>query len=297
MLVLGLDVGGSTIKSGLVTSVGLLSELLRTDTPQNDPTAVATIEVLRKLVSDYRAKAEIQAVGLSIPGITDSELGMSIFSGTLGWRNLPLQQMLQDKIGIPVFLVHDVTAGGLAELVVGAAKGLDSAAVIAIGTGLAVSLILDGKVYHPHASVGELGHVPTRNQRPCVCGRFGCLEMTVSGGALARNYLAESGQSLPAHEIIELALAKDRVAEKLWDEFLDELGFACHYLSSLLGPEVIVIAGGFGYLENKIVLPLQHYLNEALSIQRVPRVAVSKLEGTSGCIGAALHAFERLSAS
>ena len=294
MLVLGLDVGGSTIKSGLVSSSGELSEILRTQTPNDDPDALKTIQVLAQLVSDYQAKADIGAVGLSIPGITDSELGISIFSGTLGWRNLPLQQMLSDEIGVPVFLVHDVTAGGLAELKVGEAKGVDSAAVIAIGTGLAVSLILDGKVYHPHASVGELGHVPTRNQRPCVCGKVGCLEMTVSGGALSRNYLAESGKQLAAHEIIELALSKDPVAMNLWGEFLDELGFACHHISSLLGPEVIVIAGGFGYLEDKIVIPLQNYLESALSIQRVPRVLVSKLEGTSGCIGAGLNAFQKL---
>ena len=295
MLVLGLDVGGSTIKSGLVSADGSLSEVLRTQTPQNDPTATATVQVLEQLVASYQSKATIAAVGLSIPGITDSELGLSMFSGTLGWRNLPLQKMLSDRVGIPVFLVHDVTAGGIAELKIGAAKGLDSAVVIAIGTGLAASLVLDGKIYHPHASVGELGHVPTRNQRPCVCGKTGCLEMTVSGGALSRNYLAESGNQLAAHEVIALALSGDSVAGKLWDEFLDELGFACHYISSLLGPEVIVIAGGFGYLEDKIVLPIQSYLNNALSIQRVPKVAVSRLEGTSGCIGAALHAFEKLS--
>lgn len=297
MLVLGLDVGGSSIKSGLVDSQGSLSELARTPTPQDDPHALRLIEVLSELVEGYKSKAKLEAVGLSVPGITDSDQGIAVFSGTLGWRNLPLQKMLSDEIGLPVFLVHDVTAGGIAELKIGAASGLDSAAVIAIGTGLAVSLVLDSKIYHPHASVGELGHVPTRNQRPCVCGKIGCLEMTCSGGALSRNYKGITGKDLPAHEVVELALAQEAAAKELWDEFLDELGFACHHISSLLGPDAIVIAGGFGYLGDKIVKPLQEYLENAMAIQKIPRVVVSKLDGTSGCIGAALNAHEKISAN
>lgn len=295
MLVLGLDVGGSSIKSGLVDKEGSLTELSRTPTPQNDPEAIELIKVLRHLVAQYQSKSDISAIGLSVPGITDSDKGIAVFSGTLGWRNVPLQKLLSEAVGLPVYLVHDVTAGGIAELKIGAAKGLDSAAVIAIGTGLAVSLVLDSKIYHPHASVGELGHVPTRNKRPCVCGKVGCLEMTCSGGALSRNYKAKTGQDLPAHEIIELALAQEPEARELWDEFLDELGFACHYISSLLGPDAIVIAGGFGYLGETIVAPLQNHLDNAMAIQKIPTVVVSKLDGTSGCIGAALNAHEKLS--
>ena len=293
MRVLGLDVGGTTIKSGLVDSSGSIRNIQRTPTPQ-DSSGEQLVAALAQLVASYRADEELTAVGLCVPGIVDSEQGIAVFSGTLGWRNLPLAEMLSAEAGLPVKLVHDVTAGGLAELRVGSAKGFDSAVVIAIGTGLAASIILDGKIYRPHPAVGELGHVPTRNQRPCVCGKQGCLEMTCSGGALSRNYEAATGEKIPAHEVIERAEAGDSAASELWQEFLDELGFACHYIAGLLGPEAIVIAGGFGYLGERITQPLEHYLDQVISIQKRPQIITSKLEGTSGCIGAGLFAIESL---
>ena len=290
MQVLGLDVGGTTIKSGLVDSAGNLTDLRRTPTPQ-DTSGEKLVAALSELVSSYKESApDLSAVGLCVPGIVDSDKGIAVWSGTLGWRDLPLASLLSKEVGLPVKLVHDVTAGGIAEQAIGAAKGFDSAVVIAIGTGLAASIILDGKIYRPHSAVGELGHVPTRNNRPCVCGKSGCLEMTCSGGALSRNYEALTGNKLAAHEIIERAEAGESAAKELWDEFLSELGFACHYIAGLLGPEAIVIAGGFGYLGNRIVDPLNKYLDQVITIQKRPQIITSSLEGTSGCIGAGLSA-------
>lgn len=296
MQVLGLDVGGTTIKSGLVDRSGNLTELRRTPTPK-DPSGSELVDTLAELISSYlEIDSGLAAVGLSVPGIVDSENGVAVFSGTLGWRDLPLVAMLRDRVGIPVFLVHDVTAGGLAELRVGAAQPFSSAVVIAIGTGLAASVILDGEIYRPHPAVGELGHVPTRNQRPCVCGKHGCLEMTCSGGALSRNYESLTGEKIPAHEVIERAKSGDAAASELWQEFIAELGFACHYIAGLLGPEAIVIAGGFGYLGREILDPLNAYLDQVISIQKRPQLLTSELEGTSGCIGSGLFAFEGLRA-
>lgn len=290
MQVLGLDVGGTTIKSGLVDSLGNLTDLRRTPTPQ-DTSGEKLVATLSELVGSYKESSPaISAVGLCVPGIVDSENGIAVWSGTLGWRDLPLASHLWSKTGLPVKLVHDVTAGGIAEQTIGAAKGFDSAVVIAIGTGLAASVILDGKIYRPHSAVGELGHVPTRNNRPCVCGKNGCLEMTCSGGALSRNYEAATTVKLAAHEIIEKAEAGEPAAKRLWDEFIAELGFAIHYIAGLLGPQAIVIAGGFGYLENRIIDPLNAYLDGVITIQKRPQIITSKLEGTSGCIGAGLSA-------
>lgn len=290
MQVLGLDVGGTTIKSGLVDSLGNLTDLRRTPTPQ-DTSGEKLVAALSELVSSYKeSNPNLSAVGLCVPGIVDSENGIAVWSGTLGWRDLPLASQLSNKTGLPVKLVHDVTAGGVAEQTIGAAKGFDSAVVIAIGTGLAASVILDGKIYRPHSAVGELGHVPTRNNRPCVCGKSGCLEMTCSGGALSRNYEAVTSIKLAAHEIIEKAEAGEPAAKELWDEFIAELGFAIHYIAGLIGPQAIVIAGGFGYLENRIIDPLNAYLDQVITIQKRPQIITSKLEGTSGCIGAGLSA-------
>jgi len=295
MQVLGLDVGGSTIKSGLVDELGNVSHVRRTPTPQ-DPTGNELVKNLTELVSSYQDSGmKIAGIGLCVPGIVDSENGIAVFSVNLGWRDLPLRNLLSEQTKLPVFLLHDVTAGGFAELKVGAAQGFESAVVIAIGTGLAASIILDGQIYRPHPAVGELGHVPGRNSRDCVCGKIGCLETVSSGGALSRNYEALTGNTIPAHEVIERAEAGEPEASELWKEFLNELGFACHYIAGLIGPEAIIIAGGFGYLGDKITAPLGDYLDEALTVQKRPKILSSELEGTSGCIGAGLFAIDGLS--
>jgi glucokinase len=293
--VLGLDVGGTTIKSALVNPEGQLRELRRTPTPQRDFQGDALVETLKSLVQSYREQEpDIKAVGLSVPGVVDSENGIAVFSETLGWHDLPLASRLSDAVGLPVKLVHDVTVGGLAELRVGAAQGYKSAVVIIIGTGLAACLIIDGKVYRPHATVGEIGHGPTRNNRPCPCGKSGCLEMTASGGALVRNYFAATGETIAAHEVIARAEAGDQIAAELWQEFLDELDTTIHFLVSTLGPDLLVIAGGFGLLGEKIIKPIDEHLDRVIAIPHRPKVVTSNLEGTSGCIGAGLSAIEQL---
>jgi glucokinase len=293
--VLGLDVGGTTIKSGLVSSEGQLRELRRTATPQQDFAGDSLVETLKSLVQSYlEQEPSIKAVGLSVPGVVDAENGIAVFSETLGWHDLPLAKRLSDAVGMRVKLVHDVTVGGLAELRVGAAKGYTSAVVIIIGTGLAACLIMDGKVYRPHATVGEIGHGPTRNNRPCPCGKSGCLEMTSSGGALVRNYRAATGETIAAHEVIARAEAGDPVAAELWQEFMDELCTTIHFLVSSLGPDLLVIAGGFGSLGEKIIKPIDEHLDRVIAIPHRPKVVTSNLEGTGGCIGAGLSVIEQL---
>lgn len=291
---LGLDLGGTHIKSGLISKEGNLSQLKRTATPNNDPTGEKSIALLAEICSGY---SDYTAVGLAVPGLVDVASGVCIFSGTLGWRNVLLVDQLQQKIAKPVFLEHDLTAGGLAELKVGSATGLNRGVVIAIGTALAAALIIDGKVYHPHPSVGEIGHAPLPNDRSCVCGKSGCVEMTVSGGALSRNYLALTGESVEAKDIISLAESGSQPAAELFDEFIAGLGFVISWLSSALAPEVIVIAGGLAASGNLIKPRLAEQLDARLGIQLRPDIRFSNLGGNSGCIGAGLSAFERYQVS
>jgi glucokinase len=288
---LGLDLGGTQIKSGLVYPDGKLEQVLRTPTPQNDPTGLEAVDALAKIASQY---SDYQAVGLVVPGLVDAVSGTCKFSGTLGWRELPIAKMLQDKIDRPVFLEHDVTAGGVAELVVGAAKGVNRGVVIAMGTALAAALIIDGKVFHPHPSVGEVGHAPLPNNRPCVCGKFGCVEMTVSGGALQRNYEAETGKRLLAAEIVELAKQLDPIATKLIDELVHGLGFSITWLASTIAPEVVVLAGGLATADSLLIESLSKQLDQQIGIQLRPEIKVSTLGGNSGCIGAGLVAHDRI---
>jgi len=288
---LGLDLGGTQIKSGLVELSGSIDQIRRTPTPQQDPSGEASVEVLAELASGYQ---DFEAVGLVVPGLVDAATGTCLLSGTLGWRNLPIARMLEQKINKPVFLEHDVTASGVAELKVGAAQGCDRAVVIAIGTALAAAMIIQGKVFHPHPSVGEVGHAPLPNNRPCVCGKSGCVEMTVSGGALSRNFLALTGENLTADEIISRSEQGDGPARELVAEFVHGLGFSITWLSSVIAPEVVVIAGGLASAKDFLSAALDQELSKQIGIQLRPEIRFSTLGGNSGCIGAGLTAYERM---
>jgi glucokinase len=246
---------------------------------------------LAKIASGY---SDYEAIGLVVPGLVDAELGVCKFSGTLGWRELPIAKMLQEVVNKPVFLEHDVTAGGVAELGVGVAKGVNRGVVIAIGTALAAAFIINGEIFHPHPSVGEVGHAPLPNNRPCVCGKTGCVEMTVSGGALQRNFESLSGKKLTAEQIVSLSQTGDTQAKELVDEFVHGLGFSITWLASTIAPEVVVLAGGLATSGDFLANALDKQLSEMIGIQLKPEIRLSTLGGNSGCIGAGLVAHNRM---
>lgn len=293
-LMLGVDLGGTAIKSALIDKSGRTSLSRSTPTPQQDPTGEKSIEVLAEIINSYKSQDDVAGVGLVVPGLVDSEHGISVYSGTLGWRNLNLGTRLEALTGLRVTLEHDVTASGHAENRIGAAKDASSAVVVAIGTALAASVIIDGEIYHPHPAIGELGHTPTGNDRPCVCGLRGCLEMTASGGALSRNYKALTGETISALEVFERSQAGDNQAESLIAEFMDVLATSFVFISALIGPEVIVLAGGVSKAGDSFISRLESVLETKLSIHRRPKLVQSWLQGESGSIGAGLIAWERL---
>lgn len=291
---LGIDLGGTDIKSALITDTGSQSETSSTPTPQADPSGESAIKKLAELIDEYAENHHFDGVGLAVPGLVDPINGIGLYSGTLGWRELPLVEKLQAVTGKRVTLEHDVTAIGHAENRVGEAKDASSAVVIAIGTAIAASVIIDGEVYHPHPAVGEIGHTPTGNSRPCVCGLTGCLEMTASGGAISRNYLALTGDKISALDVFSRATQGETAASELVSEFMDTLSTALVFVSALIGPEVIVLSGGVSRAGRDFIGDLQKALDSKLSIHKRPELKLSRLQAGAGAIGAGLLAWERL---
>src|SRR5204863_482791 len=118
-----------------------------------------------------------RAVGIVVPGVVDEVNGVASFSSNIGWRDLPLRALTEDKTGLPTALGHDVRAGGLAEARMGAAQGAGSSLFMPVGTGIASAFVLADRVYPgAHGAAGEIGHIVIRpGGRPCLCGQRGCL--------------------------------------------------------------------------------------------------------------------------
>jgi glucokinase len=298
--VIAIDVGGTAIKAGLVDHDGTLH------LPRSVPTdrAAGADGVVGQLVAsiqelDIAARRQGHtpvAVGVAVLGLTDDEAGIAVLSANMGWRDVPLRALLQEKTSLPVAFGHDVRAGGLAEAVLGAGRGAGDHLFLAIGTGVAGAIMVGGEPYRGTGFAGEIGHieVDSPSAGPCGCGGRNCLETVVSARALAQHYAERTGEQVTAAEVAARVDSGDDHARELWAEMVDALAGALCLYCSLLAPELIVIGGGLAEAGPRLLEPLRARLVERLSFQKKPRLVQAELGERAGCLGAGLFAWQRV---
>jgi len=163
-LVIGVDVGGTTIKAAILDSDGLEYRRSEQPTPRHlgpDAVIATTIEAIVELRAELPEGARLRAVGLVVPGIVDAEQGIAVYAANIGWQQVPLRQIVAEAVGLPVVVDHDVRAAGLAELELGAGRGLQEVLFVALGTGIAAAVITRGQV-----SAGATGRAGELGQNP-----------------------------------------------------------------------------------------------------------------------------------
>lgn len=181
------------------------------------------------------------AVGLVVPAVIDEAAGVAVLSANLGWRDVPLRGLLEERTGLPVAFGHDVRAGGLAEGELGAACGVRDFLFLALGTGVAGAVVLDGRPYSGDGYAGEIGHVVVDpGGRECGCGARGCLETIASAAAIAAWY----GQGASAAGVAARPGAGETAAGAVWRHAVDALADALAMYVSVLAAELIVVGGG-----------------------------------------------------
>jgi glucokinase len=296
-LVIGVDVGGTTIKAALFDSDGL--EYFRSDWPTprqlgTDAVITTIIDVIAELRAQVPEAAQVRAVGLVVPGLVDAEQGIAVYAANLGWRQLPLRQIVAEAVGLPVILDHDVRAAGLAELELGAGRGLQEIIFVALGTGVAAAVITRGQVAAGATGrAGELGHLPVFPEGEwCACGQRGCTETYASAAALSRRYAAASGISdVRAEDVISRAAAGDPIAEKIFNDAVPALGRALVNYVLLMDPELILIGGGMGASGAALLDPLTHAVQGGLAWRAAPVILNGTFAGDAGRRGAGLLAW------
>jgi len=292
--VLAFDVGGTDIKSALFDAEGTALGLRRTPTPAGGADSPQRlIDRLCELADELReqyADIEPQAVGLVVPGIVDEVRGIGVFSSNLGWRDAPLHALAADRFGMPVAFDHDVRTASWAEHVLGGAREYDNAVVLIIGTGIAGSLLVDGRPYTAGGYAGEIGHSPL-GEWPCPCGARGCLEAIASAGAISRRYTDATGERVDgAREVIRRASAGDEVAARIWNEALDALTLSIAQLTAVIAPQAVVIGGGLSRAGGALFDEVRARLADRLSFHRIPALVPAELSGNAGILGSALRA-------
>lgn len=287
--VVGVDVGGTDIKSCTVTQEGVLRDIRRTPTNARPEAPVDTLlDQVERIVTERTSSGDrIDRVGIAVPGIVDPVRGVGIRSSNLGWHDAPLRELAEARLQRPVTLDQDVRSAGLAEYTWGAARGVDTALVVVIGTGIAAAVFIDGRPHVGGGYAGEIGHISAGGDRPCGCGNVGCVETLASATAIARRY---GEPAVTAKDVIARAAAGDTRAETVWSEALDALAGALEQASRVIAPQRIVLGGGLSAAGEALRQPLQERLGVRMRHGALPVLVTSELGPDAGVIGAALRA-------
>jgi glucokinase len=304
--VIALDVGGTGMKAALVGADGeLLHRARRATGRERGPDAV--VEHILGFAAELRAYGEehygepASAAGVAVPGIVDAERGIAAYSANLGWRDVPLRDLLAARLGgVPVALGHDVRTGGLAEGRIGAGKGADRFLFVPLGTGIAGAIGIDGRVEAgAHGFAGEIGHIVVRpGGTPCPCGQTGCLERYASAAAVTDAWAAVSGDpGADAADCAKAVAAGDPRAEKVWQEAVDALADGLVTALTLLDPRTIIIGGGLAEAGETLFTPLREAVRGRITFQKLPSIVPAALGDTAGCLGAGLLAWDLLNST
>jgi glucokinase len=302
-LVIGLDVGGTTVKAALFDSDGLDCCSSERPTPRHlGPDAVieTTIHAIAELQAQVPEAARLRAVGLVVPGVVDAKQGIAVYAANIGWQQVPLRQIVAETVGLPVVVDHDVRAAGLAELELGAARGMQEVLFVALGTGIAAAVITRGQLSAGATGrAGELGHIPVFPEgESCACGQRGCTETYASAAALSRRYSAASGISdVPAADVISRAAAGDPIADAVFEDAITALGRALVSYVLLMDPEIILIGGGMAAAGAALLRPLTKEVQAGLAWRLAPAISIGRFAGDAGRRGAALLAWRALQES
>jgi glucokinase len=300
--VIAIDVGGTGMKAALIGPDGeLLHQDRRATGRERGPDAV--VEGILGLAAALYAHGEehfgepAAAAGLAVPGIVDEGRGVAVYAANLGWRDVPLRALLTERLGIPVALGHDVRTGGLAEGRTGAGKGTDRFLFVALGTGIAGAIGLDGRVEAgAHGFAGEIGHIVVRpGGIACPCGQRGCLERYASAAAVGEAWAAVSGSpDADAADCAKAVVSGDPNAVRVWQEAVDALADGLVTALTLLDPRTLIIGGGLAEAGETLFTPLRAAVRRRVTFQKPPSVVPAALGDTAGCLGAGLLARDLL---
>ncbi|MER5499368.1 ROK family protein [Streptomyces sp. NPDC002466] len=302
--VIALDVGGTGMKAALVGADGTLLHEARRATDRKRG-ADAVVESILSFASDLRTYGEEHfgesavAAGVAVPGIVDADNGIAVYAANLGWRDVPMRQLLGERLGgLPVALGHDVRTGGLAEGRIGAGKDADRFLFVPLGTGIAGAIGIAGTIEAgAHGYAGEIGHIVVRPDGPdCGCGQRGCLETLASAAAVSRAWAVASGDpEADAADCAKAVESGDPAAEEVWRDAVDALAAGLVTALTLLDPSTLIIGGGLAEAGETLFTPLRAAVEERVTFQKLPHIVPAALGDTAGCLGAGLLAWDLLS--
>jgi glucokinase len=293
-LVIGVDVGGTKILSGLVDREGRIVRRHETETPAGSGAEVlVALESAVTVMLDER----VSAVGIGVPSHLRRGTGRILQATNLPLADLDLLEWADGRFELPVGVENDANAAALAEWRLGAGRGTSTLVMLTLGTGVGGGVVLDGQLYRGWAEVGHI--VVLADGPPCQgsCHGRGHLEALASGTAADAIAQELWGGDADAYVLVDRAEKGDETARARLAELGRFLGAGIGSLTNLFDPDLVVVGGGFGEAAGALVLgPTQEEARaQALSPADTSlRIVPAELGSDAGLVGAALVAFEAL---
>ncbi|ONI45967.1 glucokinase [Candidatus Epulonipiscioides gigas] len=309
MYYIGLDIGGMSLKAGLVDENYNVIDTLSCSTKKEQHLIIEDIATLCKdiITKHNLTQSDINSIGIGFPGLTNPVEGIIQAASNVNLVNVNIKTELSKFLTIPIFIENDANVAALGEVLCGAAKGARSAVVLTIGTGVGGGIILDGKIYGgAFFGAGEIGHqvIHFESDLICGCGRTGCYEQFASATALAR-MAKEAVYSNPNTKILDFAKDIDNISAKnvfdakdIGDELAKNILNKYFYFVSLgltnliniLQPEYIIIGGAMSVQKENLINPIIENVKKQMykGTELYTQIKAATLGNTAGIIGAAM---------
>ena len=292
--ILGVDIGGTTIKFGVVDQTCCLIDTcsINTCSEQGD---IAIVSRIIEKAAELRNTYPFKAVGIGTPGTVNFEAGICVRAANLPYNNTPIVAMVEEALSCPVFLGNDATCAVMGELYAGYGKQYRNFVMVTLGTGVGGGIVIDGKPYlGSRGGAGEIGHmIIDCNGKSCRCGQRGCYEQYASVTALIEQTQAAAyaypqsllhqmcSKPITGKTVFDAASAGCSIAIQVIDQFADYVAAGLTSLTRIFQPEAIILGGAISNQQENLLLPISKKCTLPVEIK------ISQLKNDAGVLGAA----------
>ncbi len=313
MTYIGVDIGGTNLKAGLVSEEGQILAQKKMKIAEIDNQEALTWTMV-SMIQDLAAAAEIPldriaSVGVGVPGAVEIRSGSILYTCNLPLRNVPLRRLFHRYLPLPLYIENDANCAAVAEYYAGAGRNSKRFVTVTLGTGIGGGIIHNGKIFHgSNGMAGEVGHMCiVADGELCPCGRRGCWEQYASANALKRltqqalernphsilaQVVAQNGGAISGRSAFIAARQGDPVGQRVCDMYIRYLSIGIVNLVNIFQPDTLAIGGGVSHeADAQLLIPVQQMVaKETIPCNRdkMTRIVKAQLGNDAGIVGAAL---------
>ena len=305
---IGIDIGGTTMKAGVVDEN---CRIVKRGTIKTPDTYETSVKALAEMISDLAAQVgcsveDFPCIGIGVPSSVVPETGRLIFANNTGWKDVSLKDALRDYFSTPVYVANDANCAIIGEAIAGAAVGQKHVVLVTLGTGVGSGILVDGRLFSGGDGLGaEIGHLQlVFDGLTCTCGIHGCFECYASATALIRqtkeamekhpqsalHHWAEQNGEVNGRTAFECAGDGDETALEVIDQYTSYLAAGLGSITNLFRPELILLGGGVSNAGEPLLERVRSKLGNyilAYDLTGGPAIEKAALGNDAGTIGAA----------